>query len=885
MKWFKRIACSGALAISCLVLHAQSTEKVRSISDLYNAVKSETETSRMEALVMDMEKTPDPDDQLTNVSRQMLAVAFAKDKNANKSLYWADRISDPILKDYTTFTVIEELTAAGALTDAEKILKPIWEKYKKNKTPAATGRSFYPILSATDFETQYGVILYKMQSFKKALTYLTPLEDDARKPGKNNRAEYYAMALAGAGEKEKAVEAMSKLLTAPGHRTHAFKEEAKKTFTARFGNVIRYNEIMDSMALVEKNIMLAKIEKMVVNEQAPDFTVTDLDGKPMSLSSLRGKTVVLDFWATWCQPCVASFPGMQKAVDFYKNDPSVVFMFIHTSEHSADPVGDVKRFMANKKYRLPVYMDLKDKSTKKNPALQAYRITAIPAKFIIDKDGVIRYRNSGYISEEEAVLEIGSMIDNIRNPKNAQAVSVAGRSNQGFNQIASIKDEAERNKKLEELVNSGKEQDLMLAWSWYYADKDAAKAEELAEIGLKKFPKGEMAYAVINMKLTNEKDVAKKEALLETMIRDYPGKQLSSIALYDMVSTAAQAGKKDNMWRYLELLKASAGSNIYYSALTRIAGSDPAKTEPLLKPLIDSLEKRMVVLRAEKDTSGKGVMEFGRTYSLLNGGIVAYSESLIGNGKAEQAYELMSKKYTTETGRYLKSAYLNTLLATKRYKEAFPLIEDAIRANAAPSSVKAKYKDTYIAVYGSDKGFKEHEKELLLSIKEKIRQDAIKHAIDQPAPLFTLTDVNGNKVSLADMKGKVVVMDFWATWCGPCKASFPSMQLAVNKYKNDADVKFVFIHTWEKGSGDPVKGAKDYVVNNNYTFHVLMDLRDPQTQQSAVASAYKVSGIPTKIVIDPSGNMRFNVSGFNGVPEVAVEELSAMIEFAKSKNG
>jgi len=61
----------------------------------------------------------------------------------------------------------------------------------------------------------------------------------------------------------------------------------------------------------------------------------------------------------------------------------------------------------------------------------------------------------------------------------------------------------------------------------------------------------------------------------------------------------------------------------------------------------------------------------------------------------------------------------------------------------------------------------------------------------------------------------------------------------------------------------------------------LMDLRDPSTKESAVAQAYKVDGIPTKIIIDPQGRIRFETSGFSGDEATAVKELSAMIEFAR----
>ena len=104
--------------------------------------------------------------------------------------------------------------------------------------------------------------------------------------------------------------------------------------------------------------------------------------------------------------------------------------------------------------------------------------------------------------------------------------------------------------------------------------------------------------------------------------------------------------------------------------------------------------------------------------------------------------------------------------------------------------------------------------------------------------------------------------------------------MAVNKYKDDSNVKFLFIHTWEK-TVTPTKDAGDYIKSQNYNFEVLMDNKDPETKINKVVSDYKVNGIPSKFVIDPQGNIRFNLMGFEGSNEAAVDEISMMIDMAR----
>jgi peroxiredoxin len=215
------------------------------------------------------------------------------------------------------------------------------------------------------------------------------------------------------------------------------------------------------------------------------------------------------------------------------------------------------------------------------------------------------------------------------------------------------------------------------------------------------------------------------------------------------------------------------------------------------------------------------------------------------------------------------------VLPAKQYKKE---IEQFVKDGKGTSDMREILKTVYIKEKKSETGFDDYIAALQKENIQRMLAELKKSMLSETAPVFALNDIDGKKIDITDLKGKVVIIDFWATWCGPCKASFPGMQKMVNKYKDDPNVKFVFIDTWERGE-DKKKDAGDFIKSNKYSFHVLMD------NDNKVVEQFKVEGIPTKFVLDKNGIIRFKAVGFDGSDEKLINELTAMIDMATTAVG
>ena len=124
--------------------------------------------------------------------------------------------------------------------------------------------------------------------------------------------------------------------------------------------------------------------------------------------------------------------------------------------------------------------------------------------------------------------------------------------------------------------------------------------------------------------------------------------------------------------------------------------------------------------------------------------------------------------------------------------------------------------------------------------------------------LWTLDTPEGGSFSLEELRGQVVIMDFWATWCGPCRQVMPNLQELHETYGEE--LMIIGVNTWERE--DPAA----FMVENGFTYPIVIN-------GDEVASQYFVEGIPTFYVIDRDGTVAFHAVGSDPANEEALAEV------------
>ena len=166
--------------------------------------------------------------------------------------------------------------------------------------------------------------------------------------------------------------------------------------------LLAWSVLMVLLVVIGLSLLRSQQGPIGIGKPAPDFTLTTFDGEQISLADLKGKVVVVNFWASWCKPCEQEAVDLENAWRYYKPRGDVVFLGVDWTDTEPNAMAYLEKFDIT----YPNGPDLRTRIS------QSYRTTGVPETYIIDKEGTLAYvKLSPFISKQEILNAIDPLLN------------------------------------------------------------------------------------------------------------------------------------------------------------------------------------------------------------------------------------------------------------------------------------------------------------------------------------------------------------------------------------------------------------------------------------------------------------------------------------------
>jgi peroxiredoxin len=178
----------------------------------------------------------------------------------------------------------------------------------------------------------------------------------------------------------------------PGNPTQAPEGECRPGMLRR--SIMRYRVLLGLSFVVMLPVLAGRASALDAGARLPEIGLTDLSGKRVDVASLKGKVVLVDFWATWCAPCKQEMPVLERLYQKYK-DRGFTVVGVSVDQESTN----VGSFLKQLKVSFPIVHD------KVHEVANRFHPPRMPSSYVVDRNGVVRYVHGGFRSGDDAKLE------------------------------------------------------------------------------------------------------------------------------------------------------------------------------------------------------------------------------------------------------------------------------------------------------------------------------------------------------------------------------------------------------------------------------------------------------------------------------------------------